>query len=458
MPGLVRALGRRDLVGILVNTMVGSGMMAAPAKVFGLAHGWSFAVLGLSALVIIPMIVCFADLGSRFSGTGGPYLYARESLPGWMAFCAGWLLWVSQVFSTAALTNLLLTYLAGFLPALGGGLPRAALMLLFGALVTTITLRGVRGSVRTSNVMVVLKVSFVLAFVAVGSVFVHPDHFVARTPPLAPATLAQAVMIYIFAYAGFERAGVIAGEARTPREDVPWALFIAVAAATAAYAGVLLVCAGVLDNPSATDRPLAEVGRQLFGPVGAVAVSIGAVTVLVGTILVTMVATPRMLLAMADQGQAPAFLGAIHPSWRTPHVAIGISCTLTFAFAIFGDLLHNLTFSTAARVLCYILCCVGLWRLSRRADAAPALFRLPGRSLIAVASAAIFLLVLVVGATKELPALGAALAVGLVLFAFTRLRRSAGGGAVQPVVAESDGGCAQDRTVDPLGVNEVLSR
>jgi APA family basic amino acid/polyamine antiporter len=225
MPGLVRALGRRDLVGILVNTMVGSGMMAAPAKVFGLAHGWSFAVLGLSALVIIPMIVCFADLGSRFSGTGGPYLYARESLPGWMAFCAGWLLWVSQVFSTAALTNLLLTYLAGFLPALGGGLPRAALMLLFGALVTTITLRGVRGSVRTSNVMVVLKVSFVLAFVAVGSVFVHPDHFVARTPPLAPATLAQAVMIYIFAYAGFERAGVIAGEARTPREDVPWALF-----------------------------------------------------------------------------------------------------------------------------------------------------------------------------------------------------------------------------------------
>lgn len=425
-PELVRALRRRDLVGVLVNTMVGSGMMAAPAKVYALAHGWSFAVLGLSAALIIPMILCFADLGSRYSGTGGPYLYARQSLPGWLAYCAGWLLWISQIFSTAALTNLLLTYLAGLFPALGGGIGRAAVMAAFGVTVAAITLAGIRGSARTSNLLVALKVGFVLAFVAIGVCFLQPQNLEIHTPPPAPITLAQAVMIYIFAYAGFERAGVIAGEAREPRRDVPWALAIAVLAATAAYGGVLLVCVGVLGDPSGTDRPLAEVGRRLFGDAGALAVSVGAITVLVGTILVTMVATPRMLLAMAEQGQLPAGLGALHPRWRTPYVAILISCGLTFSFAIFGDLLGNLTFSTATRVLCYILCCIGLWRISGRADAAPALFRLPGRRLIAAASAGLFAVVLVMGAAKELPTLGVALLVGLGLYGLKRLGHRAG--------------------------------
>src|SRR3954468_418877 len=97
-PPLLRALSRRDLVGVMLNSMIGSGMMAAPAKVFALAHGWSFAVLALSALAIAPLILCFVDLASRFTGTGGAYLYARSALPGWLAFAVGWLLWISQGF------------------------------------------------------------------------------------------------------------------------------------------------------------------------------------------------------------------------------------------------------------------------------------------------------------------------------------------------------------------------
>ena len=80
-PQLVRVLRRRDLIGILLNAMMGAGMLAAPAKVFGLSGDWSLLVLGLSALILVPLILCFADLGSRFASTGGPYIYAREALP-----------------------------------------------------------------------------------------------------------------------------------------------------------------------------------------------------------------------------------------------------------------------------------------------------------------------------------------------------------------------------------------
>src|SRR6478735_5656979 len=101
VPTLVRALGRRDIIGILLNAMIGSGMLAAPAKVYAIAGGWSFLILMASALVMVPLVLCFADLGSRFSGTGGPYLYARSALPPAAAFSVGWLLWFSQAMSAA---------------------------------------------------------------------------------------------------------------------------------------------------------------------------------------------------------------------------------------------------------------------------------------------------------------------------------------------------------------------
>jgi len=58
--------------------MIGAGMLAAPAKVYALAGDWSFAVLAAAAALLVPLVLCFADLGSRFSGTGGAYLYRTE--------------------------------------------------------------------------------------------------------------------------------------------------------------------------------------------------------------------------------------------------------------------------------------------------------------------------------------------------------------------------------------------
>ncbi len=148
---LVRALGRRDIIGILLNAMIGSGMLAAPAKVYAIAGGWSFLVLFASALLLVPLILCFADLGSRFAGTGGPYLYARSALPPRAAFSVGWLLWFSQAMSAATLCNLMVSYLAGFVPAIANGWPRMAVILGLGGILTMIALAGIRESARVSN-------------------------------------------------------------------------------------------------------------------------------------------------------------------------------------------------------------------------------------------------------------------------------------------------------------------
>lgn len=414
-PGLVRALRRRDLIGLIVNGVVGAGMLAAPAKVYGLAEGWSFAVLACAALMIAPLILCFADLGSRFAASGGPYLYALAALPRWIAFAVGWMLWISQALAIATLSNLLLSYLGGFFPAVALGLPRMGVVVGLGIAMTAVVLIGIRQSAASSNVLVLLKIAFILGFVVAGIGFVNPTQLQMASPPPTVVTFFQAILIYLFAYTGFERAGVAAGESPDPRRDVPVAMIASVGLATTAYAAVLLVCLGVLSDASLTDRPLAEVGRQLFGPVGQIAVSVGAIVVILGTLMSLMIAMPRLLMAMAEQGQLPRVLATVHPTWRTPYVAIVVSAILAFAAALVSDLLGSLTISTASRIVAYILCCVALWRLSRRTDAPTAQFNLPGRKVISLATAAVFLVVLGVAATKELPMLAGVLVVGFVV-------------------------------------------
>jgi APA family basic amino acid/polyamine antiporter len=417
---LMRVLRRRDLVGILLNAMIGAGMLAAPAKVYALAGDWSFLVLAAAAIILIPLVLCFADLGSRFSGTGGAYLYARAGLPPSLAFAVGWLLWLSQALSVATLANLLVTYLGGFFPALEAGWGRISVLIVLGIVLTSIVLAGIRQSAGASNLLIVIKVTFVVAFLAAGVAFVQPERLAIARPPPDLATFAQAILVYLFAYSGFERGAVVAGEARDPQHDVPLALLGSAVIVTLAYAAVMLVCVGVLAEPAATDRPLAEAGRQLYGQAGAVLVSAGAIAVIVGTILVITISMPRMLMSLAEHGQLPASLGRVHATWRTPYVAILVSSSLAFGFAIASDLISALTFATATRLLGYILCCIALWRLSRRPDAPPAMFNLPARGVVALATAALFTGVLLIGATKELPSLAGVLVIGFALMALTR--------------------------------------
>lgn len=414
MTTLIRALTRRDLTGILLNAMVGSGMLAAPAKVHAVAGDWSFVVLLASALALAPLIACFADLGSRFAATGGPYLYVREGLSPAPAFAAGWLLWIAQAMSTATLANLFVSYLAGFVPALETGLPRLLTIGGLGAVMTWLVLVGIAPSARVSNALIAVKVGFVLLFLLAGLPFVDLGRVeMGNPPPLGD--FAAAMLVYVFAYTGFERGAVLAGEAREPKRDVPVALGLSLGVATLAYAAVLLVCIGTLDAPSATDRPLAEAGRLLYGGIGAVAVSAGAIVVILGTLFVVGIGMPRMLLALAEARQLPAGLAAVHSRWRTPHVAILLSGVLAYGCAMASDLLTALTISTGARLVGYILSCVALWRMRGRADAPPAQFNLPAAGPVALMTALLFTGVLLLGARAELPALLIATAVGFAI-------------------------------------------
>ncbi|HKP14305.1 MAG TPA: amino acid permease, partial [Blastocatellia bacterium] len=77
--GLVRGISRWSLVAVAINGIIGAGIFGLPSKVFALTGAYSLLAFVACALVVVCIILCFAEVGSRFSATGGPYLYAREA-------------------------------------------------------------------------------------------------------------------------------------------------------------------------------------------------------------------------------------------------------------------------------------------------------------------------------------------------------------------------------------------
>src|SRR6185503_13586497 len=124
-PGLIRGIGRWDLVAFTINVIIGAGIFGLPSRIYGLTGAYSLLAYLVCALLITLIILCFAEVGSRFAETGGPYLYTRVAFGPIVGFEVGWLLWLARLTAFAALCNLVINYLGFFWPAASSGWWRA---------------------------------------------------------------------------------------------------------------------------------------------------------------------------------------------------------------------------------------------------------------------------------------------------------------------------------------------
>src|ERR1041384_2744569 len=100
-PAPLRALGPWSLTAISVNTVIGAGIFALPAtvsQILGASGPLAYVIAGVATLLIA---VCFAEAGSRFESSGGPYVYARAAFGEFFGFQAGWLFIVARVTAVA---------------------------------------------------------------------------------------------------------------------------------------------------------------------------------------------------------------------------------------------------------------------------------------------------------------------------------------------------------------------
>ena len=149
---LERGLGRYDMTAIVINTIIGAGIFGLPAKVFAQIGSYSLLAFILCAVIVGLVVFCYAEVASRFSATGGPYLYAKEAFGSAVGFEVGWLYWVVRVATFAANCNLLVTYLGVFVPGANEGYLRVLFVTLIVAIIAVVNLIGIRESATVTNI------------------------------------------------------------------------------------------------------------------------------------------------------------------------------------------------------------------------------------------------------------------------------------------------------------------
>ena len=415
---------------LLVNVTVGAGIFRLPADVQKIVGNYSLAAFVVCAVIIGLIALCFAEVGSRFSGTGGPYLYARETFGPTLAFLVGWLMWLTRLAGFATLVQVFIAYLGFFWPPVEMGLTRIAVITGLVVALTVTNLIGVKQSARVSDILTVSKLIPLVLFVGVGLFFISPTRFTFSQVPTV-ASFSAAVFILIYAFSGFEAVLVNSGEIRQPRRVIPFALMIALGASVALFLLIQVVSIGTLPQLASSQRPLADASQTFLGRIGPTIISAGALVGILGTLNVITLACTRLPFAMAAQGQLPSLLARVHPRFRTPHVSILVCAVLVLLLSLTGTFIYAVKVTVITRVIVYASTCLALPVLRRRkrnslesqtSTEEPGSFTVPGGMLISIVSLLLCLGLLANSGWREARDVAIAMAIGLAVYLATRLR------------------------------------
>lgn len=428
-PTLRRELGRWDLTAIGINQVIGSAIFLMPSQVAAQIGGWSILAFVLTGLASLLVGLCFAEVGSRFERTGGPYLFTRAAFGRFVAFEVGWMQWFTRATSHASVINGLALAIGFYLAPIAGGAGRVALIVGLTVALALIQVRGIRESSWVINALTIGKLVPLGAFILAGLFFIDLD----LVGPFGPISLEQAstaALLLIFVYGGYDVIPVTAGEAANPRRHIPFAMITTLLTVTGVMTLGQFVAHGTLPNLAASKTPLQDASLLIMGSAGALMISIGSMISMTGNVAGQILNGSRMLFALGENGELPRFFGRVHPRFRTPANAILFTTVVTLYLALSGTFVTMAALSAVARLITYTGTCAATLALRSPRYAGlvqPATYVVPLGPIVPAAAIAISMTILA-GATRTQLVGGLwALAAGAAFFFVNdRLRKTEG--------------------------------
>jgi amino acid transporter len=326
--------------------------------------------------------------------------------------------------ASAAVATIFVGSLIALLPHGGGAASRAGLLILLYATLAIVNVRGVRTGARLMELITAAKLIPLVLLVVAGMFVLHPSYLKWNgLPPFAD--IGRASLVLMFAFTGVEGPLTSSGEVSNPARTVPRAVLLGLSTVALLYAGLQIVSQGVLGPALATitDAPLGAVAERALGGPGRTLILIAAIVSTLGYVSGDMLATPRLLFAFARDGLLPSRLGAVHPRFRTPHVAIITYAALSCALAVSGSFRVLAVLSAVGILLVDLACCLAVLELRRRdareagnvgTGAAP--FRVAGGPIVPLLACAVVVWLLASARPVEFLAAAAVLASAAVLY------------------------------------------
>ncbi len=386
-PSLARVLGFKDLVLIVVGTVIGSGIFLVPGNVIrasGGSVGAALIVWLVGGVLSLLGALTYGELGARKPGAGGLYTYLRDAFGPVVAFLYGWtafLVIASGSVATLALAGS--SYFSQLVPLSPWGAKGFALLVI--ALVTVINVRGTRGSANVQNWSTGIKVA---ALLVISAGLLVSGHGFSSGQPFWPAHWNGALISgmgigmigVLWAYEGWQYGTLSAGETVDAQRVFPRAIALGTAALIGIYlfANVGYVAALGPAGVAGSDRVAAEAVGQVAGPWAAKLVAAAILVSVFSAMNGLTITTPRMYYQMAQDGLFFKKLAEVHPRFGTPAVAIVIGSVWAMVLTVWGTFESLLTYVVFVGWIFYALGALCVLIERRREPGAVGSFKVPG--------------------------------------------------------------------------------
>jgi APA family basic amino acid/polyamine antiporter len=375
--------------------------------------------LVLVAIVCALTALCYAELASMIPIAGSAYTYTYATMGELIAWIIGWDLileyavsniavsigfaahlvdlfdwfgihpparWISPAYLPSGLTDLAgnTIYDPGW--HFGFNIPAFLIVILL----TVVLVRGIRESAETNNVMVLLKIAAIVAFVIAGASFIRPGNYRPFYPNGWSGVLTGGAIIF-FTYIGFDSVSTAAEEARNPQRDLPIGIIATLVICTILYVGVAVVLTGMVrwDSLLGDAAPVVNSLKRLStAPDGhrlhwvRLAVLFGAMMGMISSLLVFQLGQARVWFAMSRDGLLPRLFSRVHPRFRTPSFSTWVAGFVVGIPAGLIDIGTAADLSNIGTLFAFVLVSLGVVILRYRDPKRRRGFRAPGGPVI----------------------------------------------------------------------------
>jgi basic amino acid/polyamine antiporter, APA family len=386
-PALKREIGAVGLALNAINLTIGAGIFVLPAVVAENLGRSAFIAYILCGLLIILIMLCYAEIGSKVTTSGGSYAYVEKAFGPFAGFLINTLFWFGfAALSNAAVVNALADMLAIWFPAFAVSYIRVIFFIVVFGLLSFVNIRGVKEGSHFAAATSLLKLLPLILLIVVGLFSISADNLTVQTWP-AVKSIGETALTLFFAFMGIETALNVSGEIKNPRKAIPKGIFMGVFGVLVVYMLLQLVSQGVLGDQLAVHKkaPLASLAVQLIGPVGGTIILITGLVSMFGMVTGDVLATPRLLFAAAKDKLLPGFLSRIHTKFATPRWSIVVYSALIVILASSGGFKQLATLASSSVLIIYLAVVLAMIKLRYKKDGADeAGFKIPGGLLIPI--------------------------------------------------------------------------
>ncbi len=355
-----RDLGLFDATMIGVGAMIGAGIFVLTGIAAGEAGPASILAFALNGGVTLLTAFAYAELASAIPRAGGGYSFVRMAFPGGAGFVAGWMLWFAYTVACSLYAigfagyfwEFFLKYTPGIASLIhqnvGDHTSVILITLFIGVVFVLLNARGAEVTGKTENVLTLSKIVVLLIFIFYGikAIIAAPEQAVDSFTPFFPqgfGGVLVAMGLTFIAFEGYDLIATVAEEIKQPEKNIPKATFIALGLTVIIYLLILWVSLGAIHPENTTsweflgnfkETAIVRAAEDFMPAFGVAIIVFGGLLSTMSALNATVMAASRVAFSMGRDRYLPEKISFIHPSRRTPQIAIVTTGVILLGMAV----------------------------------------------------------------------------------------------------------------------------